>query len=229
MGLEYTIEKMATRTEKPPQLEAGNSRDRLRLDESRVEEILDIATEHFISQGFEAASISAIARDANASKTTLYARFPTKEELFLAVLERRMDSVFSHVAMTLPFDPSVEKTLKDYGLSLLRLAVSKDQIALLRVVSMECTRFPKVGERFYELGPKRGLAYLGQYMREQIKRKRLVNEDPDVMAEHLSSLLTGGPVRWAIIGLRSDLAEKTQQQRVDAAVKVFLRAYSSRG
>jgi hypothetical protein len=47
------------------------------------------------------------------------------------------------------------------------------------------------------------------------------------MADHLSSLLTGGPVRWAILGMRkNNLDEKTQKERVDACVKVFLRAYS---
>ena len=228
MDMESTIEKMTTRKAKlPVGLRASRARDRLRLDESRVEEILDIAAEHFISQGFQAASISAIAREANASKTTLYSRFPTKEDLFMAVLEMRMNAIFSQVSTTLPVDPPIERTLKYYGLSLLRLAISKDQVALLRVVSMECTRFPKLAERFYELGPKRGLAHLGQYMQEQIRRKRLVNENPDTMADHLSSLLTGGPVRWSILGMRRNLLdEETQKERVDAAVKVFLRAYS---
>ena len=228
MNMAYMIEKMAVRKAKQAVgLNDGRARDRLRLDENRVEEILDIAAEHFISQGFEAASISAIAREANASKTTLYSRFPTKEDLFMAVLEMRMNAIFSQVSTTLPVDPPIERTLRDFGLSLLRLAISKDQVALLRVVSMECTRFPKLAERFYELGPKRGLAHLAQYMREQIKRKRLVNENPDTMADHLSSLLTGGPVRWAILGLRrNNLDEDTQKERVDACVKVFLRAYS---
>jgi TetR/AcrR family transcriptional regulator of autoinduction and epiphytic fitness len=210
-------------------LKEDRTRDRLRLEESRVEEILDIAAEHFISQGFEAASIGAVAREANASKTTLYSRFPTKEDLFMAVLERRMNAIFSQVSTTLPVDGPIEKTLKDFGLSLLQFAISKDQVALLRVVSMESTRFPKLAERFYELGPMRGLAHLAQYLREQIKRKRLINENPDTMAEHLSSLLTGGPVRWSILGLRrNNLGEETQKERVDTAVKVFLRAYSDR-
>jgi TetR/AcrR family transcriptional regulator of autoinduction and epiphytic fitness len=228
MNMAYMIEKMAVReTKQAVGLNDGRARDRLRLDESRVEEILDIAAEHFISQGFEAASIGAIAREANASKTTLYSRFPTKEDLFMAVLELRMNVIFSQVSTTLPVDPPIDRTLNDFGLSLLRLAISKDQVALLRVVSMESTRFPKLAERFYELGPKRGLAHLAQYMREQIKRKRLINENPETMADHLSSLLTGGPVRWAILGMRRNNLDKgTQKARVDACVKVFLRAYS---
>ncbi len=221
------LKTMTTRTKTTTGLNVSSSKDRLRLDESRVEEILDVATAHFIAHGFEGASITEISREANASKTTLYARFPNKDDLFLAVLERRIDVLFGQVTMTLPIDPPLEQTLKEYGLHYLQMAISKDQVALLRVVSMECKRFPKLGRRFYERGPKRGLEYISQFMREQIKRKRLVDEDPELMAEHLSSLLTGGPLRWAMVGLGTDPDEMTQRQRVDAAVKIFLRAYGN--
>lgn len=199
----------------------------LRLENDRVAEILDVAAETFISQGFDAASVNDIARRANASKTTLYSRFPTKQKLFIAVIEQRMNLIFDQVATSLPIDPPIEGTLKEFGSRLLKLALSKEQIALLRVVSMESSRFPELAERFYELGPKRGVAHLGRYLRVQIERGRLVREDPMMMAEHLSSLLTGGPVRWAVLGLRSNLRAKDKQKRIDAAVNVFLRAYSA--
>jgi len=180
----------------------------------------------FINEGFEGASTNAIASRANASKTTFYSRFPSKEKLFMAVLKRRMDAVFSQVSSALPLDPPIEETLRHFGAQLLRSALSKDQIALLRMVGMESRRFPKLGAYFYELGPKRGLAHLSGYLQEQINRGRLVKDDPGIMAEHLSSLLTAGPPRWAVLGLRSKLSRKGQRERVDAAVKVFLRAYS---
>ncbi len=92
---------------------------------------------------------------------------------------------------------------------------------------MESMRFPELGERFYELGPKRGLLTLGSYMEQQIKRGRLLKEDPALMAEHFISLLTGGPVRWVVLGLQRNLIVKNGQQRLDAAVRVFMRAYST--
>ncbi len=199
----------------------------LRLEEDRVSEILEVAAEVFISYGFEGASINEIARRANASKTTLYTRFPTKQKLFIAVLERRMNLVFSQVATSLPIDAPIESTLKEFGSRLLQLALSQDQLALLRVVSMESSRFPELGKRFYELGPKRGIIHLRHYLQEQIRRGRLVDEDPVVMAEQLNSLLISGPVRWAVLGLGSNSGAKNRQKRVEAAVKVFLRAYSA--
>lgn len=199
-----------------------------RLEESRVAELLDIATEVFIQHGFEGASTNEIARRANCSKTTFYSRFPTKEKLFLAVLERRMEYVFSRYAIAFPMDAPLERTLKEYGSRLLQLVMSEDQLALVRVVSMESPRFPELGERFYELGPGRGASYLAAYLAEQVERGRLLKEDPATMAEHLISLITGAQVRWAVLGLsRRNMNSKEKQLHIDAVVKVFLRAYSA--
>lgn len=198
-----------------------------RLEEDRVAELLDIATEEFVEHGFEGASINKMAQRANCSKTTLYSRFPTKEKLFLAVLARRMEYVFGRYATEMPADAPLEKTLRDYGSRMLELLLSENQLALVRVVSMESPRFPELGERFYELGPGRGLAYLASYLSEQVQRRRLLNVDPFLMAEHLMSLITGGQVRWAVLGLfRRKLSAKERQSHIDAAVAVFLRAYT---
>lgn len=200
---------------------------RLRLEEDRVAELLDVATEVFIAHGFEGASTNEIARRANCSKTTFYSRFPTKQQLFIAVLERRMNMIFREMSTALPVEPPIEGTLKEFGSRLVRLALSENQISLLRVVSMEAPRFPELADRFFELGPKRGQAELGRYMREQIKLGRLLKEDPQLMAEHFISLITGGPVRWAVLHLSAYPSLKERQKRLDAAIKVFLRAYAT--
>ncbi len=64
-----------------------------RLGDDRIAELLDIAGKEFIAHGFEGASITEIAKRANSSKPTFYSRFPTKEKLFVAVLERRMNRI----------------------------------------------------------------------------------------------------------------------------------------
>ncbi len=198
-----------------------------RLDEQRVAELLDIATEVFIERGFEGASTNEIARRANCSKTTLYCRFPTKQELFIAVLDRCMTAMFKEVFTALPVDGPLEKTLLEFGSRILRIAMSDEKIRLERVVNMEADRFPELAAHFFELGPKRGHEELSRYLQEQIKRGRLLAEDPQLMAEHLISLITGGPVHWRMLGLRDHVDVKDQKRRLQAAVKFFLRAYAA--
>src|SRR5690348_10501738 len=146
---------------------------RARLDEERLTELLDVAAEVFISEGFSAASTNEIARRANSSKTTFYSRFPTKERLFLAVIERRMNDIFRQVAASLPEEPPVEETLRNLGSALIGFFLSKEQVALVRMVSMESARFPELGKRFYELGPKRGEEALVAYLKKQAAKGRL--------------------------------------------------------
>lgn len=197
----------------------------LRLGEERVAELLDVATEVFIEHGFEGASTNEIAKRANCSKTTLYARFPTKQDLFIAVLERRMEECFKELLPALSVDGTIEAALMEIGTRILRVAAAKEKIRLERVVSMEAERFPELAQRFYELGPQRGQQEMSRYLREQIKLGRLVDEDPCLMAEHLLSLITGGPIRWKVLRLSESYDPKDNERRVRAAIGAFLRAY----
>jgi TetR/AcrR family transcriptional regulator, mexJK operon transcriptional repressor len=199
---------------------------RARLDEERLTELLDVAAEIFISEGFSAASTNEIARRANSSKTTFYSRFPTKEHLFLAVIERRIDGIFQQVAGSLPEERPIEETLQKFGSALIRLALSKEQIALIRVVSMEAARFPELGKRYYELGPKRAEERLAAYLRKQVERGRLLNEDTRQMAQHFVSLASGGPVRWFVLGFDPiSMSKNAIHKHLDSAVLMFMRAY----
>ena len=199
---------------------------RTRLDEDRLAELLDVAAEVFITEGFSAASTNEIARRANSSKTTFYSRFRNKEQLFLAVIERRMTRIFQPFASSLPEDPPVEETLRNSGAALIRIALSEKQVALVRVISMESAKFPELGKRFYELGPKRGEDRLAAYLKTQVEKGRLVNEDTHQMAQHFLSLITGGPIRWFVLAFDpSALSKGALQKHLDSAIQVFIRAY----
>ena len=52
-------------------------------------QIIDGASRVFLAQGFDAASMGAIAREAGVSKGTLYVYFKSKEELFEAIVEEQ--------------------------------------------------------------------------------------------------------------------------------------------
>ena len=198
---------------------------RKRLQDDRVAEILDVAAEVFIAEGFAAASTNQIARLAKASKTTFYSRFPTKENLFLAVIERRMTRIFEQVA-TFQDGLDLRTSLEKFGANLLQIALSPDQIALIRVVSMEAGRYPELAKRFYEKGPRRGEEALATYLALQIKAGYLRDEDPLVMAGHLVSLCTGSAVRGFVLGVTTQPpTERSLSKHLKSVVTLFMRAY----
>jgi TetR/AcrR family transcriptional repressor of mexJK operon len=199
---------------------------RFRLDEERVTEILEVATDVFMSEGFTAASTNEIARRANASKGTFYARFPSKEQLFIAVMERRMETLSQAVLASLPEEPDTMTTLLALGAHLLKEVLSREQVTLIRIIGMESERFPALGHRFYELGPKKGQTGLARYLKGQVALGRLRKVDPMRMAEHLQSLLLGGEVRWTVLGLTPEpIGPRQLREHIRDAVQAFLHAY----
>lgn len=198
---------------------------RKRLEDDRLEELLDIAAEVFLSEGFSGASTNTIARRANASKATFYSRFLSKEDLFLAVIEHRMERIVGRVTPALRTDAPPAITLFDFGSKLVRTALTREQIAFVRLIEMEAERFPKLAERFFEVGPARGQKVLAAYMQQSSERGYLRPENPERMAEHFISLVTGGDVRWFTLGLRSKPSPKRLRDHLHAALQTFLVAY----
>jgi len=73
----------------------SENRSRLPRDERRAQ-LLSAALESFTASGYHAASMDEIAERANVSKPVLYQHFPSKLDLYLAVLDLHIDSlVFS--------------------------------------------------------------------------------------------------------------------------------------
>ncbi len=68
---------------------------RQRRKEARPQELLDAALELFVEKGFAATRAEEVARRAGVSKGTLYLYYPSKEELFKAVVRRNLSSLIA--------------------------------------------------------------------------------------------------------------------------------------
>src|SRR5919109_761269 len=81
--------------------------------ERRRPQVLDAALGLFIEHGYEGSSMDAIARQAGVSKPVVYACFPSKDELFRALLAREEERILAEIqaafAQGQPSDP--EQTL----------------------------------------------------------------------------------------------------------------------
>lgn len=70
-------------------------RPRQRRKETRPQELLDAALELFVEKGFAAARSEEVARRAGVSKGTLYLYYPSKEELFKAVVRQKLTQLIA--------------------------------------------------------------------------------------------------------------------------------------
>ena len=77
--------------------------------------MLDAAFELFLERGYEGTSMEAIAGALGVTKPVVYACYPSKEELFEALLRREEERVLSQIAAALPDAPEgdLEATLTE--------------------------------------------------------------------------------------------------------------------
>jgi AcrR family transcriptional regulator len=68
---------------------------RQRRKETRPQELLDAALALFVEKGFAATRSEEVAKAAGVSKGTLYLYYPSKEELFKAVVRQKLSSLIS--------------------------------------------------------------------------------------------------------------------------------------
>ena len=193
--------------------------------EDRRETILDVARDCFLAEGFAATSMSSIAARLGGSKGTLYNYFPSKEELFAAMMQRTCAELQATLFDVGPEDGDTEAKLEHFARGFLSHLMSPEAIAIQRVVVSESERFPELGRVFYDCGPKIVLARIGAYLEELMDAGRLRRTDPIVAAQHFKDLAISG-VYWPYLwGVATAPTEGEFDAQVTRAVDTFLRAY----
>jgi AcrR family transcriptional regulator len=188
-----------------------------------VENLLDVATAVFLKHGYENASVSEIARRACASKGTIYARFPTKADLFAAVITRRGLELHVAAAGALVSEIPLKKVLGDYGVILVREISNSETRSLHKVVVAALGRFPKLANHFWDVGPQRSMNMLGDYL---ARRPEFKGKNSEHAAEMFWSLCCGQSILRALLLEEDDLAEEAVIFRVREATRIFLSAYT---
>lgn len=74
---------------------SDSPRPRQRRKETRPQELLDAALERFVEKGFAATRSEEVAQRAGVSKGTLYLYYPSKEELFKAVVRQKLSQLIA--------------------------------------------------------------------------------------------------------------------------------------
>ena len=101
----------------------------------KAESILAAAQRTFLASGFGAVSMDAIAREAGASKATLYAYFSSKEELFGAVVARESERYLRRLFGARARSARCRGVADTIAERFLGLVLSPDAIASNRILS----------------------------------------------------------------------------------------------
>ena len=154
--------------------------------EQRKAKILSAATKLFLSDGYGETSIDAIVEKSGGSKATLYSYYPTKADLFRAVVD---SIVTTQEGPELGSLENVRETLVTFSEHRLRVVFSSNHRALMRLIISERDRFPDIARMYYEQGPLHSHMVLRDYFEILIERGVLDIRSADEACEFFRGML----------------------------------------
>ncbi len=198
-------------------------------DGAKRRQIIQGASAVFLAQGYDAASMSDIARAAGVSKGTLYVYFKDKEQLFEAIVAQECrghaETVFEAAVAA---QDDVETTLKNIGTAFVNMLCQPTKVSAVRTVIAIAERAPDTGRKFYETGPAVGLASVKAYLEEQVKRGTLKIEDTEVAAAQFIESCHATMFKPVLFNFGPPPSQERIQHVVGIAVRTFLAAYKAR-
>src|SRR5436305_5506625 len=134
-------------------------------EDDRRDAIVAIAREAFAADGYAGTSMSSIAARLGGSKGTLYSYFKSKEELFIAVVEKKCAQI-QHLLNQAEIESGGElrATLTNFGGHFLELILSDESIATFRLATAECARFPEMGRAIYNSGVQQNFRRMTEFL-----------------------------------------------------------------
>lgn len=200
---------------------------KVRTDAKR-DEILEVARAAFLELGYERTTMAEIATRVGGSKATLYGYFPSKEALFLAIIERLGEQYISPALAQLAAstEEDVRTALRRFSEQFLAFICTPDAVATYRMVLSQPSH-SAIGESFLEAGPKRSNEAIACYFTEAMHRGQMRKADASVAAMHFLALLSHGEI-WQQYFLRErPTPTRSQIKRiVDRALEAFLAGYA---
>jgi TetR/AcrR family transcriptional repressor of mexJK operon len=186
--------------------------------------LISVASDEFVARGFSEASVSRIARDAGVSKKTIYARFPNKDALLVAVIEdlatRAREAVLEGMT-TMTGEPT--QVLTRFGMRIARDWTSPRAVAIYRLILSEVGRFPQLAEIFTTT-MEVIRSTLATYLRDQADAGTLAITDPDAACRQFGMLAYGELRERTMLG--ETVTEEMIAATVGHAVTLFLDGYA---
>lgn len=194
-------------------------------DPERMQRVLDAAREQFHTLGFERTSMESVAQASGVSKVTIYSYFPSKEELFEAIIGERTNQIIG-VGDGVALDPSNPRAaLTLIGRAFLKLMRSDDVLGKQRALYATAGQHQKACEAFFRQGPEKLIEQVAAYLRLATNAGSLSVAKHELAADQFLSLFLGG----AYIRAMLDLGKPTKtydEELIQENVELFLRGYN---
>lgn len=192
----------------------------------KAEQILAAARQVFLEHGFGATTTDMIQQAAGVSKSTVYAHFQGKDDLFVAVIRAECQRILERTNTEQLKGQTVRQALTQVGTRLLEVALAPSALALYRIVVAETPRFPNIGKVFHAVGPTLLREELARYLAAADKRGEVRVKVPDTAARQFVSMVLSDIQLQCLLDITPPPSRARVRKIVGAAVETFMSAYA---
>lgn len=153
--------------------------------------LLAVALSEFVAHGYGGTSMRRIVKAAEISKTTLYSRFSSKEQLFRAIVRQQIDNFAAATSLRSDDGPlDLERGLTTYANRTLEISLKGDLLLVNRLIYSEALRFPELGAAAAER-TQEGIRQIAEFIRERAVADGIPCSNPESIAEAFIHMLRG--------------------------------------
>jgi AcrR family transcriptional regulator len=174
-------------------------------------ELVEVALAEFLRHGYGGTSMATIVKAAGVSKTTLYSRFASKEDLFIAMMKKMVEGDLSSRirAVESPSRP-LSDMLREFAWKSLEIGLDSRHYGLVRLIYGESHRFPELraaGEALADAS-RSGIANV---ITAYAEREGLTMANPMAPANALTLFLRGMHLDIVLSGSRTVDAQRLEE------------------
>ena len=187
--------------------------------------IIAAAREAFLEKGYDGVSMDEVANRAGVAKQTVYARYSSKDALFLAVVESVQGRMLSAVSAAGPH--AIRDRLHRIARELLDVVLDSSSLSLSRIALGASYRFPTLGHSIYGARIKELHAVLADIVEQAAKEGCLLVEDPMVAAEQFLALIRGELHLHCLYDPSFRPSSAKIERQINAGIDCFMARYGA--
>ena len=196
-----------------------------RAEHKRIE-ILNAARTLFLREGYNDAGMEVVARAASVSTATLYAYFPSKGELFKAVILETVRDIAAPVRESIRIKGDARTRLLSFTNAYAALFVRPTTRAIFRLVTAERRRFEDVAEYFLQCARDELGGAAISVINDLIRTGEITTDQPSWAAGQLMGMLDHVTLVLGLAAGDDAMPRRPLADICDDAVETFLARYA---
>ena len=194
--------------------------------EARMQDLIEVAAQLFLANGYTRTSLESIARAARVAVRTIYVKFGGKAGLLEAVLMSRREAFLRMRDMEHDMRP-FRDIVDDFARQFFDLLCQDKLIAMQRVVIAEAADNPELARTYYDAGPRLTRDMLERFFARDDIRAQLCTDLPyEQLPAFLTSWISGDAMQRFVFPhdqpTRAE-AHRQLEQRLDLFYRAVLK------